>query len=306
MNVNEVMNTEPLIVDEGEFLGSAISKMTSTRSSCMLVVKSGVLNGIVTEKDLTFLLDDAIQGTDISQRTLSEIMTHSPCRITESTSCETALSLSRSRRIRHIPVVNDQDELVGLVTQSHLLDAYLALIDDNAELSDKLEKLQLLSLEDPLMKIGNRRAMEVDLDFTEAEAKRHSKCYSIGLIDLDYFKRFNDTYGHQAGDDALRKAAQALRSALRTSDRLFRYGGEELLVLMPDTDAGEALQCGERLRIAIESMALPNADTPIGLLTASIGLASAPTENWKQMVENADQALYAAKEAGRNRVNSAS
>ena len=306
MNVRDVMNSEPLIVELQTPLESAITRMTDTKSSCLLVVNGGVLYGIITERDLTQLLKEVIQGCDISKFSVADVMTPNPCHILETTSCEDALALSRSRKIRHIPVVNEQDELSGIVTQSNLLDAYFSLLSDNAELTENLELLKLQSLEDPLMKIGNRRAMEVDLNFTQAEALRHNQHFSVALIDIDYFKRFNDSYGHQAGDEALKAVANALKSAKRSSDRIYRYGGEEILMLMPKTSEQEALLVGERIRQAIESMALPSEGSPFGLLTTSVGVADSPIDNWSEMVERADKALYAAKDSGRNKVQKAS
>lgn len=306
MNVREVMNSEPLIVELQTPLESAITRMTDTKSSCLLVVNGGVLSGIITERDLTQLLNQVIQGCDISKFSVADVMTPNPCHILETTSCEDALALSRSRKIRHIPVVNEQDELSGIVTQSNLLDAYFSLLSDNAELTENLELLKLQSLEDPLMKIGNRRAMEVDLNFTQAEALRHNQHFSVALIDIDYFKRFNDSYGHQAGDEALKAVANALKTAKRSSDRIYRYGGEEILMLMPKTSEEEALLFGERIRQAIESLALPNEGSPFGLLTTSVGVADSPIDNWSEMVERADKALYAAKDSGRNKVQKAS
>jgi diguanylate cyclase (GGDEF)-like protein len=302
MNVSEIMNTDPLIVDESAPLPNAIEQMTYQKRSCLLVTNCGALTGIVTERDLVGLLHNALEGKDIGKTSIAEVMTHGPCSIPETTSSEDALNLSRSRKIRHIPVINDDNQLVGLVTQANLLDAYLTALNDNAELSESLERLKLLSLEDPLMQIGNRRAMEIDLGFTESEAKRHGKRYSVALIDVDYFKRFNDTYGHQAGDDALRKVAQGLQKTTRSADRIYRYGGEEILALMPEASFEDAKITCERLRQSIEELAIPNEDTPLGVLTVSIGLASSPTDNWQEMVERADKALYEAKNGGRNQI----
>ena len=302
MNVREVMNSEPLIVELQTPLESAITRMTDTKSSCLLVVNGGVLSGIITERDLTHLLKEVIQGCDISKFSVADVMTPNPCHILETTSCEDALALSRSRKIRHIPVVNERDELSGIVAQNNLLDAYFSLLSDNAELTENLELLKLQSLEDPLMRIGNRRAMEVDLNFTQAEALRHNQHFSVALIDIDYFKRFNDSYGHQAGDEALKTVANVLKTTKRSSDRIYRYGGEEILMLMPKTSEEEALLVGERMRQAIESLAMPNEGSSYGFLTVSVGVADLPTENWPEMVERADKALYEAKDAGRNRV----
>ena len=117
-----------------------------------------------------------------------------------------------------------------------------------------------------MLKIGNRRAMEIDLAFTEADAKRHHKTFAVALLDIDFFKKFNDRYGHQAGDDALRDVAQAIKYSVRDSDRVFRYGGEEILILMPETEVVAAIKCAERVRKAVEHLAVPHLDSDDGVL----------------------------------------
>ena len=144
--------------------------------------------------------------------------------------------------------------------------------------------------------------MEVDLAFTQAEAQRHKKSYGVGLFDLDRFKTFNDRYGHQAGDDALKAVAQTICGAIRSSDRVFRYGGEEILVLMPGADRDSAMVCAKRVREAIEALELVHEDSHTGFLTISGGVASDIAADWEVLVERADKALYEAKDSGRNKV----
>ena len=145
--------------------------------------------------------------------------------------------------------------------------------------------------------------MEVDLAYTEADAHRHNKQYSVALLDIDFFKRYNDLYGHQAGDHTLVTVASAIKRAVRQADRVYRYGGEELLVLLPESNLDTAMQCVERVRADIEALKLPHGDAPAGVVTVSGGVASARRGKWKKLVANADRALYDAKGQGRNRVN---
>ncbi len=139
-------------------------------------------------------------------------------------------------------------------------------------------------------------------------ATRRGRPVAVVLFDLDHFKKINDTFGHAAGDAALRAAAQTIQGELRASDRLGRIGGEEFAVLLPDTDAECAAEVAERLRRALAAMVVPGHE---GLsVTASFGLAAALPEEAatsapETMLEAADQALYRAKRAGRNRVERA-
>ena len=150
------------------------------------------------------------------------------------------------------------------------------------------------------MGIDNRRAMEVEMDFTEAYSKRYKKSYSVALMDVDYFKAYNDCYGHQAGDEALISIANALKNTMRETDRLYRYGGEELLMLMSSTSTEEAMIAAERARIAVDELKIPHVASPLEHLTISGGIASSDDEEWQVLVDSADTALYRAKANGRN------
>ena len=130
-------------------------------------------------------------------------------------------------------------------------------------------------------------------------ARRHGHPLSIAILDLDHFKRINDTHGHKTGDAVLVGSAQALRSHLRAEDQLGRLGGEEFLILLPDTDADAAGHAAEKLRVELAA-----APTPVPV-TVSIGLATWDGEAPEDLLHRADEALYAAKDAGRDRVMAA-
>ncbi|MFT7371875.1 MAG: diguanylate cyclase (GGDEF)-like protein [Oleiphilaceae bacterium] len=300
MLVKDVMNKEPLIVSLETPLNIAISRMADTKSSCILVVTDNKPVGIVTERDVCILFAEVLSGKEDLDRQVQEIMTPEPVCVSEYSLFKDALMLSRSRKLRHLPVLNDQDQLAGLVTQTNLVDAYAGLVEKQDELESSVEQLKLLSLEDPLLRIGNRRAMEVDLAFTEADAVRHHKTYAVALLDIDFFKAFNDTYGHQTGDDALRVVAQTVKQTVRTSDRVFRYGGEEILILMPEANMDSAFKCADRARMAVEHLQIPHEGSQLGVLTLSGGVASEKEGEWIDLVEKADKALYRSKNSGRN------
>lgn len=309
MLVQDVMNTPPLCAGESTGIGPAIQKMAEAGHSCIIIVGDGKPCGIVTERDVAKAFAAAFDDCDRLSTTyalsMKDIMTPNPVCIDAQMSCPDALSLSRSRGLRHLPVVDSTGGLIGIVTQTSLLDAFASLLNEQERLENSIEELKTLSLEDPLMKIGNRRAMEVDLNYTAAEAERHERSYALALFDIDFFKRYNDRYGHQAGDDALRKVAEQIKHSIRESDRTYRYGGEEILVLMPNTNEDQAAICAERVRSAIEAVQMEHLDSENGVLTVSGGFAVHAADHWENMIKRADAALYQAKNSGRNQVAAA-
>ncbi len=153
---------------------------------------------------------------------------------------------------------------------------------------------------DSLTGLANRRAFDDEISRRFAEWQRRGTPFSLLILDVDHFKQFNDTHGHQAGDEVLRKVAEAIANSAREMDLPCRYGGEEFAVVMPTTDAVEACILAERVRRAIESMTVSFEGKSLSV-TASVGLAGvAIDDNLKQLVKRADEALYASKDAGRN------
>jgi two-component system cell cycle response regulator len=168
------------------------------------------------------------------------------------------------------------------------------------ELRDELvaqgARFESLLREDALTGLSNRRAVLTQLAGMVSAARRHGHPLSIAILDLDHFKRINDSHGHKVGDDVLVAAAHAMGTHLRAEDQLGRLGGEEFLVLLPDTDSEAAGHVAEKLRA--EVAAAPTA-VPV---TVSIGVATWDGEAPEDLLHRADEALYAAKEAGRDRV----
>ena len=137
-------------------------------------------------------------------------------------------------------------------------------------------------------------------------AKRYSRALSVIMIDVDHFKKFNDTYGHPKGDEVLRGLAKILKSAVRTSDIVARYGGEEFVILLPETEEAKALILAERIRKDVELTNLTiDKNEPPERVTISLGVSTVDEKviEYQELIEKADKALYQAKEKGRNRVN---
>ncbi len=181
------------------------------------------------------------------------------------------------------------------------------LVEIRRQLEDKNRLLERLSALDTLTGIANWRRFDNVLRQEWKRAARDNACLSLLFCDIDHFKRFNDTYGHQAGDDCLVRVAQAVEDTLnRPADLAARYGGEEFVGLLIETDSEGARLLAERVRARIEALDIEHSSSDVAdVLTVSLGLASTvPTTGMRpeDLVELADRALYAAKQEGRNRV----
>ncbi|HXG67974.1 MAG TPA: diguanylate cyclase [Blastocatellia bacterium] len=175
------------------------------------------------------------------------------------------------------------------------------------QLEQTNQDLQRLSYLDGLTGIANRRHFEEALDLEWRRACRVGMPLSLIMIDADFFKAFNDAYGHQRGDDCLVLLASTLRNALnRPGDMAARYGGEEFIIILPGTDAEGAAEMAETIRARVEEMGIAHAGSPADkVVTISLGVVTGyPTRGFSPaaLIAAADEALYQAKEGGRNRV----
>jgi diguanylate cyclase (GGDEF)-like protein len=175
------------------------------------------------------------------------------------------------------------------------------------ELEAANRKLEDLSSTDALTGLANRRRFDAVWELEWQRALRQGFALAVAMIDVDHFKDYNDRYGHQAGDDCLRRLAQVLAAASQRSGELAaRYGGEEFVVILPGVTLEDAMSNAERIRSAVQALNIVNAvDIPAGMLTVSIGVACrVPTahDSPASLLRAADAALYEAKHQGRNRV----
>jgi diguanylate cyclase (GGDEF)-like protein len=163
-------------------------------------------------------------------------------------------------------------------------------------------EVQRLSTTDTLTRLHNRRGFEARLADEMKKVRRYKSPLAAVMIDIDHFKQYNDTYGHPAGDAILQQVAAVIRSQVRETDFVARYGGEEFVLLLPETGKSNAMKAADKIRMAVEA-----SQGPGQALTISLGVAASPedTTNAQALIELADQALYRAKEGGRNRVDSA-
>jgi diguanylate cyclase (GGDEF)-like protein len=153
--------------------------------------------------------------------------------------------------------------------------------------------------------LANRRSFDEHLQREWARADRIQRPLALIILDLDFFKQYNDQYGHVAGDECLKLVARALQEGRRATDLAARIGGEEFSLLLPDTEIEGAISVAEIVRDRIEMLQLPHAKSPMGVVTASFGAAAVTagrTQTTEDLVRAADRALYEAKRQGRNRL----
>ena len=176
---------------------------------------------------------------------------------------------------------------------------------DIASLQRDLDEVRRESMLDPLTKIYNRKSFDEGILRAIAEASVDGGPLCLLLVDIDHFKNFNDSYGHQTGDQVLRLVAMTLKSNIKGKDIVARYGGEEFAAILPSTDINGAAIVAENIRKAIQAKELLKRSTneKLGRITASFGVALyRDGESPASLIERADRCLYAAKRAGRNRV----
>jgi diguanylate cyclase (GGDEF)-like protein len=166
------------------------------------------------------------------------------------------------------------------------------------------ESLRSQSIRDPLTGLFNRRYLEETLELDLSRARRSGSAVSVVMGDADHFKKFNDGFGHDAGDLVLRRIAEVMRANIRKGDLACRYGGEEFIIVLHAADTSEAAGRAEIIRRAIESMEVTFRGQALGSVTISLGVATFPghADDGAALISTADAAMYAAKRSGRNRV----
>lgn len=213
-----------------------------------------------------------------------------------------------------VPMIS-QGEVIGVLVIA--ADRRDESLPENALMSTLAEQLSLAisnvtlretlrhqSTIDPLTGLYNRRFFDESLKRELARAQRSMGACAVVMVDLDHFKRINDTFGHDGGDLVLKAAARTIMDRVRASDVVCRYGGEELVLMLPDCSAQEAAKCAESIRVSLTEILIQHQGQAISGISASFGIAQWPgkSNGDQELLQAADRALYAAKKGGRNRV----
>ena len=227
--------------------------------------------------------------------------------------------LKSTERTRDIPVIiitglsSNEDETKGLMLgagdyiSKPFHDTIVQLrIQQQLKIVNQMQLIEQLTMTDQLTSIPNRRGFDIRMEIEWARATRENMVISLLILDIDFFKVYNDTYGHQQGDIVLQAVAQNLINTLnRQGDFAARWGGEEFVILLPNTDRNGALKIAERILLSTSNMLIPCVNGTDTKVTVSIGLNTVIPEkgtSYDTFISAADQALYKAKESGRNQV----
>jgi two-component system chemotaxis response regulator CheY len=201
---------------------------------------------------------------------------------------------------------NPQELQLRIKAALRVIELERELAEKNVELQGLNLRLEELARVDPLMKIANRHSFHETVERVHSQFLRYGQNYGMLMCDVDYFKQYNDTLGHQAGDDVLRKVAGAIKANIRQADEAFRYGGEEIVVLLPNQDVEGTIRTSERLCRSVFEAGIAHPRGIEGKVSISIGATACSRDNsaptWNEILEQADQALYRAKQEGRNRL----
>lgn len=205
-----------------------------------------------------------------------------------------------------IKPLDREDLQARLLAAARVTSLQRELAEKNIELLRLNEALTASARTDPLTQLGNRLRLREDLQTLQARFERYGQGYCAALCDLDFFKSYNDRYGHLAGDQALRAVAETIREYCRDGDSTYRYGGEEFLIILPEQSVESARVAILRVQQAVQELGIPHSgNNPPGVVTISAGIASLEAtvkKNADAVLNEADAALYQAKQAGRNRV----
>jgi diguanylate cyclase (GGDEF)-like protein len=294
-----------LIVDDSRLIAHVAKTMLTKRGHEIIVAQDGKagLEAAKSEKPDIILLDvimPIMDGYEVCEHLKEDDSTKEIPIIMVTSKAEAADKVKGLElgALDYVTKPFDEGELIARVNiHLRLRELYEAVQEQNRQLQEMANR-------DGLTGLYNHRYFHEQLSQDFLRAKRYHENLSCVLFDIDFFKKFNDTYGHQTGDIVLKALASVVQHATRESDLAARYGGEEFALILYHTDGPAAYEAAERLRTMVESHEVQDNGNVLRV-TISIGVATFPHErvqNSKELVDYADQALYKAKDNGRNRV----
>lgn len=301
VKIGAVMSKDVLTTHKEDSILSMLERLQKHRIGAVVVInKDNMPIGIITERDVIQAL--VSYKEEIFKKQAQDIMSAPVLTIDPEEDIDSAAILMTLNGIRRIPVTRD-NKLAGLITYRDLTNA---LRKSYYTLEEKAERLEDMANKDPLTGLFNKRFITEELKREFESAAKTGASMAVIMLDIDFFKKVNDTYGHPCGDHVLKTLAGIMQSKSRDINIVGRYGGEEFIIIGPISDAKSSYFFAERLRATVES-------TPFlwegkeFFLTISAGVCvwNPKIKDAKQMIQLADDALYAAKKDGRNKVKMA-
>ena len=292
-------------VNKDDKTSDLLKEMTASSFDNVIVVENSKPLGILTTKDVMKLIKKD-ENLDLP---ISSYMSSPVDTINKSASIKEALNFVKQKYYKRVVVVDDNGDLVGIVSQKELIsltysrwamlmkEYHEELTEINSMLEDKNKEYAQMASTDSLTGLYNRHKFtELYLSSYETMTQRQNEM-SLILLDIDYFKKINDTHGHNAGDNVLVQVSHALLKTLRNIDVVCRWGGEEFVILLPTASLEQATYLAEKLRVYIQDLDLDK----LGQISASFGVTLVKEgDDMEDVVDRADKALYLAKESGRN------
>jgi len=278
----------------------AIALLQNDLDDALIVIKDKKPIGIVTVRDvLKIFANNSSQDIEISNYMSSPLQT-----LPKTTTIKKALAFLKEKHFKRAIIEDGKGGILGIITQAELTrflyNKWMELSRQTMDMAKEFEKIAKM---DPLTHAYNRIKFDEIIKVEESRIERYDiSFYSIIMIDIDNFKEINDTYGHTVGDYILKEFVSVVKSHIRRNDMLFRWGGEEFIIFLPQTECNNALIVAEKVRKIVDNHDFEK----IGQVTCSFGVSAKRDmgDNITDIIKRADEALYTAKRNGKNRVES--
>ena len=308
-----------LVVDDEEGLRAVLSQVLSEDGFHVTVAECGEEAWDLFEKEpfplvITDIVMPGMRGIDLLEKIKGARSDTQVIVMTSNASLDTAVSAVRSGAYDYLFKPFDEIDVILQVANRamekvHFISGKQKMIQSLRKKSEELEQanksLRRLAIRDGLTGVFNHRYFHEELSKELLRAERNNSSCSLVFIDVDFFKQYNDKYGHIEGDEVLRAVSILMKRRFRRTDLIARYGGDEFVVILPETDKETALTIAEDLNRVLQDLSFPDGDNvPKTRVTLSVGIATFPEDGVDEgaLIQRADQGLYLAKKNGRNRV----